>query len=265
VVLLFLFSICSGVVYAESIKGPSLPYADTSVEHPTREVDQDAFEPGEKLKLRVTYLGLTAGYITVNVDREIIEGRDLYTLNMHARTAGPAAWFYTASDELISYMDAEGLFSWGYDFYKNHQNERENTRVRYHHGKGFFSENGAREGEIPPYTQDLLSAVYFIRTQNLEVGQTYQFPVHSSDRYYRLTIDVAKEERVATKDGWRDSFQLVPTLERSTDRDEAFDHVKSVQGVKLWISQDKHKVPLKISLPATFGHLYGYLQSYQPG
>lgn len=256
---------------------PKLPYADTDPLAdtelppdtrsftPERTIEQDVFKPGEFLKMRVTYLGMTAGYIEVRVNRKNVEGRDLYALNMKAYTAGPVEWFYSARDRLISYMDARGLFSWGYDFFKNHQDEKEQTRVRYYHHNGVFTENGKQEGAIPPYTQDLLSAVYYVRTQKLETGQEYDFPVHSSDRSYRLTLKVKESDRVATGDGWREAFVLLPTFEKSTDRDEAFEHVKKVRGVKLWISRDHHKVPLKISLPATFGHVYAYLHDYEPG
>lgn len=252
-------------ICADTIAGPQLPFFDTGAKNVDRNVDQEAFKPGEFLKLRVTYIGLTAGYIEVEVEEAMIGGRDLYTLNMKAYTGGAGDWFYSASDRLISYVDARGLFSWGYDFYKEHEDESSQTKVRYHHGQGFFTENGSREGEIPRYTQDLLSAVYYVRTQELEVGQTYRFPIHSSDRSYDLSIEVEAVEKVATNDGWRKAYRLVPRFKNPTDRDEAFEKIKSVGGVKLWISKDKHKIPLQISVPATFGSLYGYLNEYSPG
>lgn len=245
---------------------PRLPYAaGGDTRQLNRSLDQDAFRPGELLKLRVTYFGITAGYLEVRVDTDSIEGRDLYRLTMDAYSAGPAAWFYSVRDQLVSYMDREGLFSWGYDFFKEHEDESETTRVRYFHDRGFFTENGERGGEIPPYTQDLLSAVYFVRIQDLAVGQEYKFPIHSSERSYRLTLEVRDSERVATQDGWRDAYKLVPTFERKTDRDEAFEHIKEVQGIKLWIGRDRHKIPLKVALPATFGEVYAYLESFEPG
>lgn len=243
-----------------------LPYetgAGTTVLN--RRLDQETFQAGEFLKLRVTYIGMTAGYLEVRVDTDTVHERELYRLTMDAYTAGPASWFYTVRDELVSYMDREGLFSWGYDFSKEHEDESETTRVRYFHDRGFFTENGERRGQIPPYTQDLLSAIYFVRTQDLSVGQEYQFPIHSSDRSYRLTIEVRDSERVATRTGWRDAYKLVPTFERKTDRDEAFEHVKEVRGVKLWIGRDRHKIPLKVAVPATFGQVYAYLYKFEPG
>ncbi len=250
---------------AKGIPGPPLPYTGTAVSPSLRSLEQNAFESGEMLQLRVTYLGLTAGYIIINVKRETIEGRDLHQLNMTARTVGPISWFYSVHYQFVSYMDAEGLFSWGYNFSKDDGDEIEQDRIRYHHQREFFTENGTREGEVPQYTQDLLSAFYFLRMQDLGVGDKYQYPIHSGDNYYRLTIEVRENNRVATGDGWRAAYQLVPKLERSTGDDEAFEYVNEFEGVRLWLSQDKHKVPLKISFPATFGQLYGYLQSYESG
>jgi hypothetical protein len=244
---------------------PMLPFSDSSTIQPTRKQQQSAFRVGEKLKLRVTYLGLTAGYIEVHVGRKSVSDRELYTLNMNARTAGAGAWFYTVRDRLVSYMDVKGLFSWGYDFYKNRPDKKKKTTVRYDHAKGVFREDGKKEGTIPTYTQDLLSAIYYIRTQELEVGQTYSFPIHSSDKSYKLTLQVKSIDRVATMDDWRDAYLLVPSFEREADRDAALDQIKEIEGVKLWISKDKHKIPLKLSVPATFGQLYGFLVEYKPG
>lgn len=266
--VLFSFIFVSPVP-AESVSGPRLPYGqgDTVGNPPLkRSISQNVFQPGEFLKVRVTYLGLTAGYLEVRVDTASVEGRELYTLNMNAYTAGTGGFFYTVRDQFVSYVDREGLFSWGYDFIKQREDEEtEETRVRYYHGREFFTENGSREGSIPPFTQDLLSAVYYIRTQTLEDGQEYQFPVHSSSRAYRLTIQVEDSDPVATKVGWKEAYRLIPTFERKTDRDEAFEHVKEVGGVNIWIGKGKHRIPLKISVPATFGQLYAYFDEYRPG
>jgi hypothetical protein len=257
--------IASPALAQDTAPKPKLPFSDSSTILPTRSVEQSAFSVGERLKMRVTYLGLTVGYIEVRVDRETIMDRDLYTLNMKARTSGTGSWFYTVRDRLVSYMDVRGLFSWGYDFYKNHPDENKTTRIRYHHAKGIFRENGKKEGTIPTYTQDLLSAIYYIRTQELDVGQRYSFPIHSSDHSYKLTIKVKSTDRVATMDEWRDAYLLVPSFEKKSDRDAALDQIKEIEGVKLWICKDKHKVPLKLSVPATFGQLYGFIVEYEPG
>jgi hypothetical protein len=255
-------------VHARPLSGPQLPFgeADTGISLSERSISQDVFQPGEFLKVRVTYLGLTAGYLEVRVDTASVEDRELYTLKMNAYTAGTGGFFYTVRDQFVSYVDREGLFSWGYDFSKQREDEEsEETRVRYYHGREFFTKNGSREGTIPPFTQDLLSAVYYIRTQELENGQEYQFPVHSSSRAYRLTIRVEDPEPIATKDGWKEAYRLVPTFERRTARDEAFEHIEEVREVKIWIGKDKHRIPLKIAVPATFGQLYAYYEEYRPG
>lgn len=232
-----------------------------------RDVVNGAFQPGEKFSMRVTYMGVTAGFFTVRVGEDRVDDRALYTLNMKARTAGAVDWFYRVRDTLTSYMDVKGLFSWGYDYDQNHAGEVESTRVRYDQQEGFVNVDGERADSVPRFTQDILSSIYYLRSQDLEVGQSYRFPVHVSDDYYELILTVAGVEKVGTYDGWQEAYRLVPDVHSKKKAEELREQVYSDRhgGVQLWISKDHRKVPLQVALPARFGTFYGYLQDYSPG
>ncbi len=232
-----------------------------------RDVANGAFRPGEKFSMRVTYMGVTAGYFTIRVGEDRVNDRSLYTLNMKARTAGAVDWFYRVRDSLTSYMDVKGLFSWGYDYNQDHAGETETTRVRYDQQRGFVNVDGERADSVPRYTQDILSAIYYLRSRDLRVGQSYSFPVHVSDSYYQLIMTVAGVEKIGTYDGWREAYRLVPDVRSRKKAEELREQVYSDRrgGVQLWISRDDRKVPLMVALPARFGTFYGYLETYSPG
>ncbi len=225
-----------------------------------------AFSEGEEVALRVTYMGFTAGRITVEVDEGDWEGKDVYKLRMGGKSAGMANWFYSVDDRWISYMDREDLFSWGYDYYQNHEGEKETEKVRFDHDGGVAIENGEVESNIPRHTHDVLTAVYYLRTQPFEVGDEYRFPVHVSGEPYTLKIRVAELERVATHDGWVDGYRLVPEIVDEQQQEEVEEKLEGeTTGVEVWVSADEHRLPLQIALPAQFGTLYGYLEEHTPG
>ncbi len=269
--IIFIFLITSsfgGTAVAGVEKQEAAADSGTSLER--LEVDREEvhrrFGTGEELKLRVTYMGLTAGYIDITTEKGIFEERPVYRLKMEAETSGSVSWMYSVRDTLVSYMDVRGLFSWGYDYHKNHDGEEELEEVRYHQDEGFVVRNGEKDGEIPLYTQDVVSAVYFLRTRDLNVGDEHSFPVHVGEDVYHLVLEVEELDTIITNDGWEEAFKIVPRLEDEEREEELNEQLKdSSRGVRVWISNDERRIPLQIAIPAKFGSLYGYLSSYSPG
>ena len=232
-------------------------------------VNHQIFRPGEKIRLRVTYLGFTAGYLKMGFEKEQIDNHPVYQLKVTGNSRGLARWFYTIRDQFISYVDSTGFFSLGYDYYQNHGGETDFESLRYDHDEGLFFKNGSTEprGKFPPFSQDVVSAIYFLRAQNLEVGQYYHFPVHLDDEAYNLQIYVEGKETVATRDrGWVEAFRIHPSLQDEKMKQELREKLKDGgNGVRIWISDDQYKIPLRIAVPAKIGSFWGYLDQYDPG
>lgn len=229
--------------------------------------DQDIFRRGEMIKLRVTYLGFTAGYLTFKVNERTIDGRDVFQLKVNGESSGLAYWFYTVRDQFVSYVDAENSLSLGYDYRQNHGGEKEFSRVRYDHTDGLYFTNGNDTGTIPRYSMDVLSALYFLRSREMTVGDTYEFPVHLGDEAYQLRVKVEEREEIATSNrGWVDSFRIKPTLVNPKKEKEFREKLKNEQNqVRIWMSADSLKIPVQIGVPAKIGTFWGYLTEYKPG
>ncbi|MFB6346530.1 MAG: DUF3108 domain-containing protein [bacterium] len=262
-VILVFFASAMGVS-ATGPTQPELPYMDTGPEFTTdRDFSKVPIQVGESIRLRATYLGLTAGYITITTNSGTIGNRPLYKLSLKARTGGMVEYLYTLEDRFTSYFDRKGLFSWGYDYHQLHNGENETRTVRYNHRGGYFTKNGERKSSIKKYTQDLLSTLYYVRAQDLSEKKRIEFPLQSDDESYDVTLEINRDARVATKDGWVDSYEIRPILDKSLHKEAAREHVESISGIRIWLSKDDRRVPLKISFPATFGHLSAFLEEYR--
>lgn len=265
ILLTVLVALCGGEpATADTVENNPLAYTDTDATlEATRPIDHVPFKPGETIELRATYIGLTAGYITMSVRNDTIGNRPLYQLRLNAETSSFIEYIYSLDDRFVSYFDRRGLFSWGYDYHQNHNGSVETRTVRYYHEKEFFTENNERKGPIEKYTQDLLTAMYYIRAQKLTAGDTLNFPLQTGDEYYDVNLKVT-ESRVATKDGWKDSYELRPILTKSRHKEAAKEHVESISDIRIWLSHDERRIPYKISFPATFGSLQAFLEDYNP-
>ena len=47
-----------------------------------------------------------------------------------------------------------------------------------------------------PLVQDVISALYVIRTKTLRVGELVQFPINDGGRTYEVTVEIQAQEEV---------------------------------------------------------------------
>lgn len=250
-----------GTVVADTAFPEFSPYCGQDRSFCSREIAPN-FNAGEKLVWKVTYMGLTAGYLRGTVQKDELGGREVFKLVLRAESSGSMSWMYDVQDRLVSFMDVRGLFSWGYDYFQEHNEEKDVEKVRYYQERGFFVHNGDKRGDLPAYTQDALSAVYYLRTQTIEVNDEYSFPVQVDEDTGRLVLTVKKKETIATYDGWKKAYQVEASLHSRTEDADVAEKVKSIN---IWLSADDRKVPYRIDVAAYFGSLYAYLQEYNPG
>ncbi len=223
------------------------------------------FGPGEYKRWRVTYLGLTAGDLEAWVEEDEFEGRPAFRLNLRARSRGVASWLYRVRDQAVSFMDVGGLFSWGYEYFQDHKGEEDEERIRYYQDQGFFMDEEGKRGEIPPYTQDALSAVYYLRTLDLEVGDKASYPVQVGSDVGVIRLYVRRVEDVKTYDGWRKAYLVETELLTIEPGEDESGEIDKVDGIRIWLSKDERRVPYQIAVAAYFGSIYAYLEEYRPG
>ena len=61
---------------------------------------------------------------------------------------------------------------------------------------------------VPPYVQDALSAMYFLRAAPLEVGDRMTMPVTDNGVNYKVQVDVGSAERLKTPFGEASAWKL---------------------------------------------------------
>ena len=69
-----------------------------------------------------------------------------------------------------------------------------------------------REFEIPAGVHDVLSAFYFVRTLDLEVGHDVFLSAHSSRETYDLRVIVHSRQEVEIELGTFDCFVIQPVM-----------------------------------------------------
>ncbi|HWS53542.1 MAG TPA: DUF3108 domain-containing protein [Pyrinomonadaceae bacterium] len=99
-------------------------------------------------------------------------------------------------------------------------------------------------------TQDIVSAVYFLRTLPLTPGQTFDIPVSDSGRIYKVPGRVVAEKKKLKSVLGRVSVVRLDV--------ELFGEGRPIEGkgkMSLWVTSDERRVPVKARLSHDLGQL----------
>jgi hypothetical protein len=95
--------------------------------------------------------------------------------------------------------------------------------------------------------QDILSAIYFVRTLPLEVGKTFEISISDSGQVYTLPLRVVEKKRMKTALGRIQTVRVDPEI-FGPDRMIAHKGHFSV-----WLTTDRRRIPVKARLKSDYG------------
>jgi hypothetical protein len=103
----------------------------------------------------------------------------------------------------------------------------------------------AEEIEIPSCVHDVIGGLFFIRTLNLEPGQSTQIPVSDGKKSVMVRVEAQAREDVKTPEGTFKTIRYEAYL---------FDNVlyKRSAHVNVWVSDDRRRLPVQIRVRMTF-------------
>ena len=111
------------------------------------------------------------------------------------------------------------------------------------------SEPRQETAEFSGQLQDVLSAIYFIRMQPLEVGKTFDVFIGDGGRVYRTPVKVVeRKKRMKTAVGRVDALRLTAELfgpERLIDQEKG--------EFSLWITDDARRIPVRGRVKTDYG------------
>jgi hypothetical protein len=95
--------------------------------------------------------------------------------------------------------------------------------------------------------QDILTVIYFLRTQNLEVGRSFDVPLSDAGRVYRFSVAVVERKRMKTVLGRVNAVRVDPSLFGENGV------VRSRGSLSIWITDDSRRLPVRAQLKVDIG------------
>ena len=250
----FVFSLALTVGYAQ---------VDSLVITPHKLMKVKPFKPGEKLAMKATVGFIKAAEVEMEVSDVIytINGRPNYKMDVYARTSGIFDFISSVRDNWGSYYDTTRLAPHQFYRYLKEGRFRKNEILYFDQEKDSVQVNRLHKEtrtlektdfySTPDNAQDMVSGYYYMRSidfSRLKIGDIVSVPAWYDNKYRPFRIKIAAREVLKTKFGKVRAIVLIPIIKK----DSLFEEDNTL---KVWISDDLNKLPLKFQAKIYVGYL----------
>jgi hypothetical protein len=222
-----------------------------------------AFTFGEELQFDVSYGWLSLAEAKLQINKRVIteNSRPHYKIDAFGKTKGAATIFGRVNDNWGTHIDTSTLLpslSYRYieegKYRKNEkvffdQKNKKATMELYDRDNRTLKES--KEFKLPGQVQDLVSGFYYLRSldlTNLKKGQEILITGFFDKEIYNLKLIFEGTEKIETSLGMKDTYIFSPLLPAN----------KLFRGdypVKVWVTKDQNKIPVKIKANLFIGSL----------
>ena len=215
------------------------------------------FAVGERLSYGVTWKVFDAGIATMTVaEKTSIQNEEAYRINATVYSTGIVSALFQVVDVFESFFQSRELCS--------RKITKQIQEGRRHRETILTFDAKARqarmvdrdlnrpdlppkrtESPLPSCVQDVISALYLIRTRTLRVGESVQFPINDGGRTYDVNVEIQAQEQVRTPAGTFQAFRLEPKV---------FDGLFKNKGrLFVWLTADATRMPVQLKAKINIG------------
>lgn len=213
-----------------------------------KDIVPSPLQVGEKLTYSISLKKLPAGKRTDwIVEEKVINGADVYRIQSEMKTRALFR-FYKFQNQQETYLNPTTLSPTRFQNYVQDRKYQGVVKINFREGKAEYEKisrpkpkapekRETKVLEIPPGTQDELSLIYFLRSKQLVLGETYFFPLLVKGKVLKATLTVERREFVKNK-----KLGNVRTIVLRTS-----------EGGRFWITDDERRLPVKIETESKIG------------
>jgi hypothetical protein len=216
---------------------PAVPKDTTDL----RDIRQTSLEAPEQLLFDVIWGGwsfnwVKAGSATLDL---------LPTTNPKVWQIRSLAWgnsffqsFYPVRDTVVSFINVNGVYPLAFHKILSEGSYHDRQTTEYDQRANRVRTKDTAFA-VDPFAHDVLSAFYFIRTQPLAVGKSFELSAVSGKKAYKLKVICHREETVKVPAGTFKTWVIEPVL-----KDDGL--FKAKGQLWIWVTRDARRMPVKM-------------------
>jgi hypothetical protein len=166
--------------------------------------------------------------------------------SVNAQTTNAMARIFVARDQIESYVDPKALFPFRTVMNLSEGQRRLNQTLNLNQEAGNATSQAGVKIEIPVGTHDYVSFFYAVRTFNLALNRRSVVSMLVENQPKTLTVTSQKRETIQLGE------RAVPAIALSITTD---DPEPDKYQLRIWISDDQRRLPLRISCATQLGPL----------
>ena len=213
-----------------------------------RQVKKRTFDIGEQLTFSVNFGPFNAGTLVMTVEGiKNINDSPCYHILYKLNSEGFLSLIYKVEDVIETFIDTVSLQPL---LFKKHLREGgyKDDRLYYFDHVKNIAYNRTDTVTIPPYTQDMLSIFYYLRTLELDENKVIEIPNFDNGKIITIRFKIRKGKTVSVEAGRFKSVILEPTL-ASGEKE------KPKGSITVWLTDDERKIPVLIKMEIKFGSI----------
>jgi hypothetical protein len=226
---------------------------------------KNAFQGGEWLKFRMSYSNfLNAGYSTIEVRNTNNKGKEAFHILGKGKSTGLLSLFFKVEDDYQTFMYKESLKPYRFIRKINEGGYTKDQEIFFDHDSQLATVNNYKHKTVEKHPissniQDMLSALYFLRNQdisNLNKGDHIELQMFIDDEVTKFKLLFLEKEIIKTKFGKVKAVAFRPLVQTG----RVF---KEQESVTVWVSDDANKIPLLIKANLAVGSLRADLDAFK--
>lgn len=235
-------------------------------------IKNTAFSTGEELYYQVNYnwglIWLESAQASFKVNSAKLNGKTCYLLNGSGSTYPKYDWFYKVRDVFETYVDSESFrpLKFHADIHEGGKKDKHTYLFNSALKKAYTIITRGNKPvktdtlKITECTIDVLTAIYYARNidySNCKLNDTVSISLLLDGKVYPIYVRYLGKEVYTSKElGKYNCIKFSPLLVEGSI-------FKKGEGMTVWVSNDKNKIPIYIETPIVVGSIKVKLMRYK--
>lgn len=222
---------------------------------------QKAYKNGEKIKYRIHYGVVNAGYATIEVKEELVNNIPHEHVVGKGWTSGMLKWVFPVKDNYESYINKQTGFPTRAIRQINEGGYTKNIELLFEKDSVLTIDHRRNKEKrvAAQEVQDMISAFYYLRNnvpENMEINDEIEIDMFFDHKKFDFRLIKLRKETLKTKFGNVECFVFRPLVKSG----RVF---KEKESLSIWISADKNRIPLRIQASLAVGSLKADIDEFK--
>lgn len=231
----------------------------------TAQHKESAFSDNELIRFKIKYLSFKTSEATLETKKETLNGKEVIHIIGKGNSSKFLSFFFKVEDRYETYMDSQTNVPYRFVRNINEGGYTKNIVIDFDQDKNKatvndFKHKTVKTFDTPNGVQDMVSSFYYLRNQldinTLKVNDEEELTLFFDNENFKFKLKYLGTQTVRTKFGKINCLKFRPIVMA----DRVF---KEEESLTVWISNDKNKIPVKITADIIVGSITASLSEYK--